>query len=101
MVKLFVIEMNQWRDVLLKFELPENEATTAFLERFQKVKSGMYGGRRFHVYYNVRTALTAALEAAELADVIAFLAPYHEKDFLAVGIMMAEKETIGKPAVLE
>lgn len=100
MVRLFVIEMNQWRDVLLKFELPENEATTAFLERFQKVKSSMYGGRRFHVYYNVRQTLLTAVDAANLPKVQAFLAKY-EKDYLAIGIMKEEKETIGKPAALD
>lgn len=100
MVKLFVIELNQWRDVLIKFELPDNDATTAFMERFQKVRSGMYSGRRFHVYYNVRHALIPAVEAAQLPKVLALLEKY-EKDPLAIGIMKEDKETIGKPALSE
>lgn len=97
MVKLFVIEMNQWRDILLRFELPDNDATAAFLERFQQVKSSMYGGRRFHVYYNVRRTLLPAVEAAQLPKVLAFLQKY-EKDPLAIGIMKEEKELVGKLA---
>ncbi|QVW28596.1 hypothetical protein pEaSNUABM8_00099 [Erwinia phage pEa_SNUABM_8] len=100
MVKLFVIEMNQWRDVLLRFELPDNDATTAFLERFQQVKSGISGGRRFHVYYNVRRALVPALEAAQLPKVLKFLEKY-EKDPLAIGIMKEDKELVGKPAAAD
>jgi len=92
--------MNQWRDVLLRFELPENDATAAFLERFQQVKSSLYSGRRFHVYYNVRRALLPAVEAAQLPELLALLAKY-ENDPLAIGIMKEEKELIGKAASSE
>lgn len=94
MPKLRVIELNQWRDTLLSFELPESDATTAFMEKFQSMKSGLYGGRRWHVYYNMRKLLAPALADAKLTEVIAFLAPY-EDNSLAIGIMMEEKANAG------
>ncbi|QVW55960.1 hypothetical protein pEaSNUABM10_00097 [Erwinia phage pEa_SNUABM_10] len=97
MVKLLVIELNQYRDVLHRFELPDNVATTAFMERFRGTKTAIYGGRRWTVYYNVRGALTDALTAGKVKETTAFLKAY-EKDPLAIGIMLAEKEQIGRPA---
>lgn len=100
MVKLLVIELNQYRDVLHRFELPDNVATTAFIERFRGMKTGMYGGRKWLVYYNVRKALADAVTAGKLKETAAFLKPY-ENDSLAIGIMLADKEVIGRPANAE
>lgn len=97
MVKLLVIELNQYRDVLHRFELPDNVTTTAFLERFRGIKTAIYGGRRWTVYYNVRSALSDALTEGKVKETLSFLKAY-EKDPLAIGIMLSEKEQIGKPA---